>query len=62
MGRQDQVAAQYGLAEVLEKEGRYAEALPLALAALEIGERLRDNSLDFSRQLVEGLRRKAGMQ
>ncbi|MBN3940401.1 tetratricopeptide repeat protein [Nostoc sp. NMS9] len=63
VGRQDLVAnAQAGLARVLEKEGRYPEALPLALAALEIQERLRDQNLDFSRQLVERLRRKAGME
>lgn len=63
VGRQTSVAAaQSGLAQVLEKEGRYAEALPLAQAALEIRERLRDKSLDFSRQLVERLRRKAGME
>ncbi|RCJ23867.1 NB-ARC domain-containing protein [Nostoc minutum NIES-26] len=63
VGRQDQVAdAQTGLARVLEEEGRYVEALLLALAALEIQERLRDQNLDFSRRLVERLRRKAGME
>ncbi|MEH2299123.1 MAG: tetratricopeptide repeat protein [Nostoc sp.] len=63
VGRQDLVAsAQSGLAQVLENEGRYAEALPLAQAALEIRERLRDQSLDFSRQLVERLRHKAGIE
>jgi tetratricopeptide (TPR) repeat protein len=63
VGQQGLVAdAQSGLAQVLEKEGRYVEALPLALAALEIRERLRNRSLDFSRQLVERLRRKAGME
>ncbi|MBD2203596.1 tetratricopeptide repeat protein [Calothrix sp. FACHB-1219] len=61
VGRQDQVArAKAGLARVLEEEGRYTEALPLAQAALEINERLRDQDLDFSRQLVERLQRKAG--
>jgi tetratricopeptide (TPR) repeat protein len=59
VGRQDLVAdAQYGLARVLEEEGRYAEALPLAQAALEIRERLRDKNLEFSRGLVERLRGK----
>ncbi|MEH2191894.1 MAG: tetratricopeptide repeat protein [Nostoc sp.] len=63
VGRQDLVAtAQCGLARVLEEEGHYAEALPLALAGLEIQERLRDQSLDFSRQLVERLRRKAKIE
>ncbi|MGJ5631605.1 tetratricopeptide repeat protein [Nostoc sp. CALU 1950] len=63
VGQQGLVAdAQSGLAQVLEKEGRYVEALPLALAALEIRERLRSQSLDFSRRLVERLRRKAGME
>ncbi|MEA5606156.1 tetratricopeptide repeat protein, partial [Nostoc sp. UHCC 0252] len=63
VGRQDLVAhAQSGLARVLEKEGHYTEALPLALAALKIQERLRNKGLDFSRQLVERLRRKAGME
>ncbi|MEH1770548.1 MAG: tetratricopeptide repeat protein [Nostoc sp.] len=63
VGRQSLVAdAQGGLARVLEKEERYAEALPLALAALEIRERLREEGLDFSRQLVERLRCKAEME
>ncbi|MBW4563262.1 MAG: tetratricopeptide repeat protein [Mojavia pulchra JT2-VF2] len=55
-------SAQSGLAQVLEKEGRYAEALPLAHAALEIRERLRAQNLEFSRQLVERLRHKAGIE
>jgi hypothetical protein len=50
------------MARVLEEEGRYTEALPLAQAALEIRERLRDQNLDSSRQLVERLRRKAEME
>ena len=63
MGRQDLVAsAQSGLAQVLEKEGYYVEALALALAALEIRERLRHKSLDWTRQLVERLRRKVDME
>ncbi|MDF5739508.1 MULTISPECIES: tetratricopeptide repeat protein [unclassified Nostoc] len=63
VGRQDLVAnAQSGLARVIEKEGHYAEALPLALAALEIQKRLRNVNLDSTRQLVERLRRKAGME
>ncbi|MEH1904462.1 MAG: tetratricopeptide repeat protein [Nostoc sp.] len=63
VGRQDLVAdAQAGLARVLEKEGRYAGALPLAQSALDIQERLRDQNLDFSRRLVERLQRKVGME
>ncbi|MBD2562227.1 MULTISPECIES: tetratricopeptide repeat protein [Nostoc] len=63
VGRQDLLAqAQSGLAQVLEEEERYAEALPLAQSALEIRERQRDQNLDFSCQLVERLRRKAGME
>jgi tetratricopeptide (TPR) repeat protein len=63
VGRQELVAqAKSGLAQVLEEEGRYTKALPLAQAALEIRERLRDRDLDFSRQLVERLQRKAGMK
>ncbi|MBD2337321.1 ATP-binding protein [Calothrix sp. FACHB-156] len=61
VGRQDLVAsAQAGLAQVLEAEACYSEALALAQSALEIRERLRDRDLNFSRQLVERLRRKAG--
>jgi len=61
VGRQDLVAsAQVGLAQVLEKEGHYPEALLLAKAALEIYDRLRDSSLEGTRQLVERLRGKAG--
>jgi tetratricopeptide (TPR) repeat protein len=60
VGRQSLVAqAQYGLARVLELEGRYAEALDLALAALEIRERLRDKGLEWTRGLVERLRGKS---
>ncbi|MEA5626947.1 tetratricopeptide repeat protein [Nostoc sp. UHCC 0251] len=63
VGRQDLVAdAKAGLAQVLEKEGRYAEALLLAQSALDIQERLRDQGLDWTRQLVERLRRKAEME
>ncbi len=59
VGRQDLVTeAQSGLARVLEEEGRYAEALDLALAALEIRERLRDKELEWTRGLVERLRGK----
>jgi len=61
VGRQDQVAAaQAGLARVLEEEGHYAEALSLAQSALEIRDRLRDQDLDWTRRLVERLRRKVG--
>ncbi|MEH2306693.1 tetratricopeptide repeat protein [Nostoc sp.] len=63
IGQQTLIAdAQSGLARFLEEEGRYAEALPLALTALEIRERSRDQGLDWTRQLVERLRRKAGME
>jgi tetratricopeptide (TPR) repeat protein len=51
--------AQEGLAKVLEKEGRPAEALPLAEEALRIRERLREWTLDWTRQLVTRLREKA---
>ncbi|MEH1831830.1 MAG: tetratricopeptide repeat protein [Nostoc sp.] len=63
VGRQSLVAsAKAGLARVLEEEERYTEALPLAQSALEIRERLRDKRLDWTHQLVERLRRKAGME
>ncbi|MCF4966074.1 tetratricopeptide repeat protein [Nostoc sp. CMAA1605] len=63
VGQQDLVAgAKSGLAMVLEEEERYTEALPLAQAALEIRERLRDRYLAWTRQLVERLQRKAGMK
>ncbi|GAG26627.1 unnamed protein product, partial [marine sediment metagenome] len=48
--------AQWGLARVLEEEGRTAEALPLAEAALQIEERLRSKDLEEARQLVARLR------
>jgi tetratricopeptide (TPR) repeat protein len=58
VGRQDQVAAsQSGLAEVLEAEKRYGEALALAQQALQIWERLGHRSLAFSRRQVERLQR-----
>ena len=61
VGRQDLVAqAQSGLARVLEEEGRPREALPLAEDALRISERLRDQNLEWTRQLVARLREKAG--
>ncbi|KOP25239.1 NB-ARC domain-containing protein [Hapalosiphon sp. MRB220] len=61
VGRQELVAqAQSGLAQVLEAEGRYAEALELAQKALEIRERLRDRGLEWTRGLVERLRGKGG--
>ena len=56
VGRQDQIAhAQSGLAQVLEAEGHYAEALPLAQQSLQIRQRLRDRSLAFSQQQVARL-------
>jgi len=61
VGLQDSVAdAQAGLARVLEEEGHYPEALLLAQAALEIRECLRHSNLEWTRQLVERLRGKAG--
>jgi tetratricopeptide (TPR) repeat protein len=58
VGRQDLVAhAQSGLAQVLESEKRYGEALAIAQQALQIRERLGDQNLDFSRSLVERLQR-----
>jgi tetratricopeptide (TPR) repeat protein len=57
VGQQNLVAdTQYGLARVLEKGDRHAEALPLAQAALQTRERLRDRDLEVTRQLVERLR------
>lgn len=59
VGQQDLVAqAQDGLARVLEKEGHPAEALPLAEAALQIYEQLRDLRLNWTRELVGRLREK----
>lgn len=61
VGRLTLVAqAQDGLAQVLEGEKRYAEALPLAEEALRIRERLRQRDLDWTRRLVARLREKAG--
>ena len=59
VGRQDLVAdAQAGLAQVLEAEGRYAEALDLAQRAFQIRERLGDQNVGFSRSLVARLQSK----
>ncbi len=56
-GRQDLVAqAQSGLARVLEKEGKYTEALPLAEQALQTRERLRHHGRMGTRELVMRLR------
>jgi tetratricopeptide (TPR) repeat protein len=61
VGRQDLIAeAQSSLAEILEQENRPAEALALAEEALHIRERLRDQYLGGTRDLVERLRKKAG--
>ncbi len=63
LGRQDLIAsAQAGLATLLEAEQNYAEALPLARAALEVYERLRDHDLDETRKLVQRLREKIAEQ
>lgn len=57
VGRADLVSrAQSGLSVVLEKEGRYAEALPLAEEALQIRERLRARTREGTRELVDRLR------
>jgi tetratricopeptide (TPR) repeat protein len=53
-------AAQAGLARVLEREGRYAEALTQAQAALQIREQLRDQGLAWTQALVARLRQKVG--
>jgi hypothetical protein len=45
----------------LESEGRYAEALAQAQAALQIHERLGDRRLAWTRDLVARLRPKAGV-
>ena len=59
IGREDVIAdAHWGLTRVLEKEGRYTEALPLAKETLRIRERLRDWELDVTRDLVARLRAK----
>ena len=58
VGRQDLVAhAQSGLAQVLEAEKLYGEALAIAQQALQIRERLGDGNLAFSRSQVERLQR-----
>ncbi|MEI6428647.1 MAG: tetratricopeptide repeat protein [Pseudanabaena sp. ELA607] len=58
VGLQNQVAsAQSGLAQVLEAEKRYGEALDFAQQALQIWERLGADGLDFSRSQVERLQR-----
>jgi len=59
VGRQDLVAdAQAGMAQVLEAEGRYAEALDLARQAFQIWERLGDRNVGASRSLVARLQSK----
>ncbi len=59
VGRQNLVAdAQLGLARVLEREGRYSEALELAQQALQIYEPLRSSNLGFARNLVARLQQK----
>ncbi len=58
VSRQDLVAsAKSGLAQVLEAERRYGEALAIAQQAFQIWERLGDRSLDFSRIQVERLQK-----
>ena len=62
IGRQDQIAsAQSGLAQVLEAEGRDAEALALAQQALQIRQRLQDRDLAFSQQLVARLQQRLAL-
>ncbi len=61
VGRKTTIAfAKWGLARVLEEEGRYAEALPLAEESLRIRERLRHMDVDESRELVARLRERLG--
>ena len=59
VGRQDLVAyTQYGLAEVLDTEKRYSEALELARQAFQIQERLRHQNLEYSREQVARLQQR----
>lgn len=59
IGRQYMVAeAQAGLAQTLEVEGRYDEALGVAWQALRIHERLRHQNLAASRELVARLQQR----
>jgi tetratricopeptide (TPR) repeat protein len=61
IGRQGSIAADlYGLARVHEAEDRPDLALPLAQEALAIRDRLRDQNLAVTRELVERLTRKLG--
>jgi tetratricopeptide (TPR) repeat protein len=63
LGRQDLISfEQYGLARVHEEEGRPDLALPLALQALAIAEKLRDRGLLRRRELVNRLKKKMGEQ
>lgn len=54
--------AQYGLARVLEAEGRPDRALPLAQQGLQIYERLHHSRLRDANELVDRLRNTAGRQ
>lgn len=59
IGRKDLVAhAQSNLSNVLEKKKRYSQALQLARKALQIRERLRDRSLEYSREQVARLQQR----
>lgn len=52
--------AQSGLAQVLEAEKHYDEALELAQQALQIQERLGDLRVEFSQKLVARLQQRVG--
>jgi tetratricopeptide (TPR) repeat protein len=57
LGRADvKASAQTGCALVLAREGRHADALPLAEEALSIRQRLRERTLEETQQLVHHLR------
>lgn len=59
LGRQDIiVSSHHGLARVREEEGHPDLALPLALTALEVSERLHHRDLWSIRELVERLKKK----
>jgi tetratricopeptide (TPR) repeat protein len=63
LGRYDvKASAQTGRALVLAREGRHADALPLAEEALSIRQRLRERTLDETQQLVQHLRQQVGQQ
>lgn len=63
LGRSDvKASAQTGCALVLAREGRPADALPLAEEALSIRQRLRERTLEETQQLVHHLRQQVQQQ